>query len=154
MNIYDTMKQLGIELPTAPAALGLYSPVREFSEHLLYTSGILPMKDGKPAFIGKLGKDLTVEQGQEAARLSLLNLLSAVQAAIGDLSRIKRFVKILGFVACTSDFFDQPAVLNGASRLLIDLFGEEAGKAARAAVGVLALPGNSPVEIEAVIELY
>ncbi len=154
MDVYENIKKAGIELPAPPSPAGIYNPVREFSDKLLYTSGIGPIKDGKAAVTGKLGGELDISQGQDAARVTILNLLSAVQVVIGDLNKIKRIVKVLGFVASTDDFFDQPKVMNAASQILIDIFGEEKGKAARSAIGVNVLPMNIPVEIEAVIELY
>jgi enamine deaminase RidA (YjgF/YER057c/UK114 family) len=153
MCVYERMKQLGIDLPQPPPPGGIYFPAKLFAENMLYTSGAGPIVDGKPAFTGKVGKDLTLSQGQEAARLTMLNILAAVQARIGDLNRIKSFVKILGFVASSEDFYDQPQVINGASQLLVDIFGEQAGKAARSAIGTHVLPGNIPVEIEVLIEL-
>ena len=154
MDVYDNIKKAGIKIPNPPAPAGIYTPVREFSDKLLYTSGIGPLKDGKALMTGKLGGELDIQQGQEAARITIVNLISAVEAAIGDLNKIKRIVKVLGFVASTNDFCDQPKVMNGASQILIDIFGEEKGKAARSAIGVNVLPMNIPVEIEAVIELY
>lgn len=154
MDVYDNIKKAGIELPAPPGAAGIYTPVREFSDRMLYTSGIGPIKDGKAVVTGKLGAELDITQGQEAARITILNLISAVEVVIGDLNKIKRIVKVLGFVASSNDFFDQPKVMNAASQLLIDIFGEEKGKAARSAIGVNVLPMNIPVEIEAVIELY
>ncbi len=153
MCIYDRLKELGLELPEAPQSAGIYFRTREFGTNMLYTSGIGPMKDGVPVIKGKVGGDVSLEQGREAARYTMLNLLAVVQEAVGDLNRIKRFVKVLGFVACTQEFYEQPQVMNAASQLLIDIFGEERGKAARSAVGTNALPGNIPVEIEALIEM-
>lgn len=110
------------------------------------------MRDGEVAFRGKVGSELLVEQGQEAARLCLLNILAALQGSDISLNSVKRVVKLTGFVQCAPDFYEQPKVLNAASELLTEIFGE-AGRHARAAVGVTALPLNAAVEIEAIFEI-
>ncbi|MDY3825563.1 MAG: RidA family protein [Lachnospiraceae bacterium] len=152
MSIIETkLKELGITLPTPPAKGGLYTPVMEFGDHLLYCSGCGPQVNGT-SIDGKLGKDLSVEQGQEAAYRCMLNLLANLNAKLGNLDRIKRFVKVLAFVNSTDDFVQQPQVVNGGSQLLLDLFGEERGLPARTAMGVNATPGNIAVEIEVLVE--
>lgn len=151
MDVYAKMKEMGIALPTPPAKGGLYTPVVEFSDHLLYCSGCGPQLEGT-SVEGKLGRDLTVEQGQEAARRCMLNLLANLDAKLGNLNRIKRFVKVLAFVNSADDFAQQPQVVNGGSQLLMDLFGEERGLPARTAIGVNATPGNIAVEIELLAE--
>lgn len=151
MDVYAKMKEMGIALPTPPAKGGLYTPVVEFGNHLLYCSGCGPQLEGT-SVEGKLGRDLTVEQGQEAARRCMLNLLANLDAKLGDLNRIKRFVKVLAFVNSADDFAQQPQVVNGGSQLLMDLFGEERGLPARTAIGVNATPGNIAVEIELLAE--
>ncbi len=151
MDVYEKMKELGIELPPPPKKGGLYTPVVEFGNKLLYCSGCTP-RIGDDQVYGKLGQDLTVEEGQNAAKRCMLNLLSNIQAQIGDLNRIRRFVKVLAFVNCTADFTQQPQVINGGSQVLLDLFGEERGLPARTAVGTNALPGNVAVEIELLAE--
>lgn len=151
MDVYAKMKEMGIALPTPPAKGGLYTPVVEFGDHLLYCSGCGPQLEGT-SVEGKLGRDLTVEQGQEAARRCMLNLLANLDAKLGDLNRIKRFVKVLAFVNSADDFAQQPQVVNGGSQLLMDLFGEERGLPARTAIGVNATPGNIAVEIELLAE--
>ena len=153
MNVNDKMVEMGISIPNPPPPGGIYSPAVEFSSNLVYSSGCGPQVDGKPLFLGKLGSDLTLEQGQQAGVACMKNVLSVVRQQIGDLSRIKRVVKILALVASDNNFYDQPAVMNPASQLLMDIFGEEAGKAARSAIGVNVLPGNIPVEIEVLFEL-
>lgn len=153
MNVNDSMKELGISIPTPTPPGGIYSPAVEFNNNLVYSSGCGPQVDGKPIYLGKLGKDLTLEQGQQAGIACIKNVLSVVRELIGDLDRIKRVVKILALVSSDNDFYDQPAVINPASQLLIDIFGEETGKAARSAIGVNVLPGNIPVEIEVLFEL-
>lgn len=150
-DIYELLKEKGITLPPPPAKGGLYTPVVEFGDHLLYCSGCGPQLNGGN-IVGKLGKDLTLEQGQEAARNCMLNLLANLHAKIGDLNRIKRFVKVLAFVNSTDDFKQQPQVVNGGSQLLLDLFGEERGLPARTAMGVNATPGDIAVEIEVLVE--
>lgn len=150
-NIETKLKELGITLPTPPAKGGLYTPVMEFGDHLLYCSGCGPQVNGT-SIDGKLGKDLSVEQGQEAAYRCMLNLLANLNAKLGNLDRIKRFVKVLAFVNSTDDFVQQPQVVNGGSQLLLDLFGEERGLPARTAMGVNATPGNIAVEIEVLVE--
>ena len=151
MDVYAKMKEMGIALPTPPAKGGLYTPVVEFGDHLLYCSGCGPQLEGT-SVEGKLGRDLTVEQGQEAARRCMLNLLANLDAKLGDLNRIKRFVKVLALVNSADDFAQQPQVVNGGSQLLMDLFGEERGLPARTAIGVNATPGNIAVEIELLAE--
>ncbi len=154
MDIYERLRELGLELPAPPPAGGVYMPVKEFGDNLVYTSGIGPLRDGKPAYVGKVGKDLSLEEAQEAAALTTLNILSVLHRDLGNLNRIKSIVKMLGFVASSEDFHDQPKVLNASTELLIKIFGEKAGKPARSAIGTNVLPGNIPVEIELLIEVY
>ena len=151
-DVYERMKELSVTLPQPPAKGGVYTPVMEFGDHLLYCSGCgNDIGDGKQ-LLGKVGKDLTLEQGQQAARSCMLNLLANLQDKLGDLNRIKRCVKVLAFVNCTDDFTQQPQVVNGGSQLLFDLFGEEKGLPARTAMGTNSCPGNIPVEIEMLVE--
>jgi enamine deaminase RidA (YjgF/YER057c/UK114 family) len=145
------MKELGISLPPPPAKGGLYTQARPFMGNLIYTSGCGPVV-GEPVK-GRLGADFTVEQGQQHARNCMLNVLAVLQAEIGDLNRVKSVVKILTFVNSTDDFYDQPMVANGGSQLLLDIFGETVGLPARSAIGVNTLPGNIPVETEALFEI-
>ena len=152
MDIYQKLKAMGLELPQPPAAGGIYTPVLPFAGKLCYMSGCGPAAELWDKR-GKLGCELTIEEGQQAARAAALNLLSVLHRDLGDLNRIKRWVKVLGFVAGTADFYDQPAVMNGASALICELFGDERGKPARSAIGAPSLPGNIAVEIEALIEL-
>lgn len=153
MCIYERMKELGIELPKPTVPMGVYFPAKEFGEKFIYISGQGPIVDGKPLYVGKVGKELSLKEGQKAAYACMLNILSVLNEKIKDLNRIKSVVKILGFVACTDDFYDQPKVINAASQLLVDIFGEEIGKASRSAVGTNVLPSNIPVEIEALFEI-
>lgn len=151
-DVYERMKELGVTLPQPPVKGGVYTPVMEFGDHLLYCSGCgNDIGDGKQ-LIGKVGRELTLEQGQQAARSCMLNLLANLQDKLGDLNRIKRCVKVLAFVNCTDDFTQQPQVVNGGSQLLFDLFGEEKGLPARTAMGTNSCPGNIPVEIEMLVE--
>jgi enamine deaminase RidA (YjgF/YER057c/UK114 family) len=151
MDVYERMKELGIILPKAPPKGGVYAPVKEFGHGLVYVSGCGP-NIAEPVK-GKLGKEFTVGQGQEFARNCMLNVLAVLQANIGDLGKIKNCVKILTLVAGTEDFYDQPAVANGGSQLLIDIFGPEIGTPSRSAIGVNALPNNMPVETEGLFEI-
>jgi enamine deaminase RidA (YjgF/YER057c/UK114 family) len=151
-DVYTRLRELNLELPAPPTVGGLYTPAMPFAENLLYLSGVGPNIPGRTQYSGKVGKDLTIAQGQEAAKAAALNLLANLQAAVGDLNRVKKIVKVLGFVNCGPDFYEQPQVINGASALFIELFGES-GRAARSAVGMVALPTNIPVEIEALVEL-
>ncbi|MBV8537008.1 MAG: RidA family protein [Alphaproteobacteria bacterium] len=146
------LKELGITLPEAPMPVANYVPsVR--SGNLLFVSGQVPMEGGKPQFIGKVGREFKIEEGQKAARLCALNVIAQVRAALGgDLDRVKRCVRVGGFVNCTPEFGDQPQVINGASDLFVQVFGD-AGKHARAAVGVSALPRGVAAEVEAVFEV-
>lgn len=151
-DIYEKMKELGITLPTPPAKGGVYTPVMEFGDHLLYCSGCGPnIGDGKE-YVGKVGKDLTLEEGQKAAYNCMLNLLANLDAKLGNLNKIKRCVKVLGFVNSADDFYQHPQVINGGSNLLLELLGEEKGLPARTAMGTNATPGNIAVEIEMLVE--
>lgn len=151
-NIEKRMEELGIVLPKAPVPVAAYLPSVVFDGNLVYVSGQDCRKDGKLVHEGKLGRELTVEQGVECSRQSMLNCLAALKYSIGDFDRVERIVKVLGFVASAPGFGEQPYVLNGASNLLIDIFGEN-GKHARAALGTNELPFGTPVEIEMIVEL-
>ncbi len=152
-DVYKKIKELGVELPTAPAKGGVYSPVKRFGNNLLYCSGCGPKISDTETVVGTLGLDLSVEQGGKAAYNCMLNLLANLEKELGDLNKIKSFVKVLAFVRSASDFVDQPAVVNYGSQLLVDIFGEEAGLPARSAIGTNALPGGIAVEIEVVVEI-
>ena len=153
VNLNKTLEKHGLTMPNPPAKGGIYEPVKEFGGNFCYLSGFTPTFNGEVRWTGRVGGELTLEQGQEAARICALNLLAHLNAKYGSLEKIKRFVKMLVFVAGTDTFFEQPKVANGASELLVDIFGEEIGCSARSAVGVYTLPGNAPVEIEALVEL-
>ena len=145
------LTKLGLVLPAAPAPAASYVPFTR-SGSLLLVSGQLPMQDGKLAFVGKIGAELTLEQGQAAARLCAINILAQIKAASGDLDRVARVLRLVGYVASTPDFTDQHKVVNGASELIATVL-DEAGRHARTAVGVAALPLNAAVEVEATVEL-
>ena len=153
MDVYERMNELGIVLPEAPGRGGVYAPVKEFAGNLAYISGCGPQNGSKNTYIGKLGQELTLEQGQAAARNAILNVLAVLDRDLCDLNRVKKFVKLLAFVSSASDFYQQPQVVNPASELLASIWGEEGGCAARSAIAVNALPGNIAIEIEALIEL-
>lgn len=151
MDIYERMKQLHIVLPKPPAKGGLYSPAQRFGRGLVYISGCGPVLDAPIS--GKLGRDFTAQQGQTFARNCMLNVLAVLEAEIGDLRKVRTLVKLLTMVSSASDFYDQPLVANGGSQLLMDLFGPELTAPARSAIGVNVLPGNIPVETEALFEI-
>jgi enamine deaminase RidA (YjgF/YER057c/UK114 family) len=151
VGIEQKLKELEIILPQSPKPMANYVPVAR-TGNLLFVSGHGPYNDGKTKISGKIGQELTLEEGYQTARNVALNCLASVQAAVGSLDKIKRVVKVLGMVNCTEDFKDQPKVINGCSDLLVSIFGE-AGKHARSAVGVQALPNQIPVEIEMILEI-
>lgn len=146
------IKELGLELPPPPKLGGVYKPVL-VADKFLYVSGQGPVKSDGTLMTGKLGDDMGLEEGKLAARQVGLAMLSTIKEHFGELNRIKRLVKVLGMVNCTSDFQQQPAVINGFSELMAEVFGEDNGIGVRSAVG-MTLPSNIPVEIEAMFELY
>lgn len=150
MTISKKITSLGYTLPEAPAPVGAYVQCVR-SGNLLFLSGGISIVGDKKIF-GKVGRDINVEEGQEAARLCVLNRLAVVQAEIGSLDKVKRIVALNGFVNSGEDFYDHPAVMNGASNLLIDIFGEK-GKHTRTALGAPALPLNVAVELNLVVEV-
>lgn len=151
MSVEDRLAELGLSLPTVTAPAGAYVPTVQTGS-LVFTAGQIPVVDGEMQFPGKLGENVSVEQGQQAARICALNALAALKAELGSLDRVRRVVKVLGFVASAPGFTQQPQVMNGASELLVEVFGP-AGKHARSAVGVAALPMDAPVEVELVVEV-
>ena len=142
---------LKLTLPTLAAPAGVYIPAVR-SGDLVWTSGQLPLVDGALLVTGKVGAEVSAEVAKDLAEICALNALAAVKAHLGDLARVRRVVKVVGFVASSPDFTGQPGVINGASELLGAVFGEE-GRHARSAVGVAALPLNAPVEVEIVVEV-
>jgi enamine deaminase RidA (YjgF/YER057c/UK114 family) len=150
MSASARLKELGIELPEVAKPLASYLPAVR-SGNLVYTSGQLPMQAGKLAATGKLGDDVTPEQGKALARICTLNALAAVDSLVG-VDAVTQVVKVVGFVASAPGFTGQPDVVNGASHLLGEVFGDH-GSHARSAVGVAELPLDSPVEVELVVEV-
>jgi enamine deaminase RidA (YjgF/YER057c/UK114 family) len=143
------LKEKNIVLPAETASLGNYVNAVQ-TGNLLYVSGTIAGANWSPK--GKLGKEVTPEQGYQAARQAGINSLARVRGAIGSLDRVKRVVKVVGMVNSAEDFSDQPKVVNGVSDLLVEVFGESVGRHARSAVGMAGLPGNSPVEVELILE--
>ena len=152
MSAESKLAELGIELPKAPKPMGVYKPVVVVGG-MAYLSGHGPLQDDGSLVTGRLGDDLDVQAGYDAARLTGLGILATLQNQLGSLDRVKRLVKLLGLVRSTDDFDQQPAVINGCSELFRDVFGEDAGVAARSALGTNALPGKIAVEIEAIFEV-
>ena len=152
MDIYARLKELGLELPELPPKGGIYKPVKQVS-NMLYVSGQGATVKGVPAIVGHVGAEKTIEEGQDAARLCVMNCLSTLHDYLGDLNRIKSVVKILGFVASAPGFNMQPKVMDGASALLRDIFGEDNGIGARSAIGTNELPGGITVEVEFIFEV-
>jgi enamine deaminase RidA (YjgF/YER057c/UK114 family) len=150
-NPESRIKELGLELPPAPKPMGVYKPVLVIG-NFLYVSGQGPLKSDGTLIKGKLGKELGLDEGKLAARQVGLTMLSTIKAQIGDLKKIKRLVKTLGMVNSTPDFEQHPAVINGFSELMAEIFGEDNGVGVRSAVGMI-LPANIAVEIEAMFEL-
>ena len=147
----ERLQELGVSLPAPAVPVAAYVPCVR-TGNLVYVSGQVPVAEGRPTHVGHLGAEVDLEAGRAAARPCAVNVLAALKAELGELSRVRRVVKVTGFVACTADFTDHPKVVNAASELFGDTFGE-AGRHARAAVGVPALPLGVPVEVEAIIEV-
>jgi len=147
----ENLKKSGIELPVPQKPVANYvNAVR--TGNLIFLAGKGPSKPDGSLITGKVGKDLTVQQGYEAARLTAINQLAVLKAELGSLNKVKRIVKVLGMVNCSEDFTDQPKVINGYSDLMVEIFGEK-GKHARSAVGMYALPMNIAVEVEMIVEV-
>jgi enamine deaminase RidA (YjgF/YER057c/UK114 family) len=150
-EVEKRLREAGWELPQLRAPIGIYHGAMQ-TGNLLYLSGHGPIKDDERVFIGKVGKDLTVEEAQQAAELVTINALRTIKEAVGDLDRVERVVKLLGFVHSAPGFGDQPKVIDAASRLLVTAFGEK-GEHARTAVGMSELPFGISVEIEMILEI-
>lgn len=150
-RIETQISEIGLTLPEVAAPAGAYVPALEVGE-LVYTSGQLPIVDGKLAVTGTLGAEVDVATGYDAARIAALNALAAIKSVIGDLDNIEQIVKMTGFVNSAPDFTDHPKVINGASEFLREVFGQR-GAHTRSAVGVAALPMNTPVEIELIVKV-
>lgn len=151
-KIENRLKEMGIQIPETPVPVAEYLPSVIFDGNMVYVSGQDCRKNGKLLHEGKLGAELSIEQGKECARQSILNCLAALKYSIGDFDRVERIVKVLGFVASAPGFGGQPYVINGASELLTEVFGDR-GRHARAALGTNELPFGTPVEIEMIVEL-
>lgn len=151
MSVEARLKDLGITLPPAPAGVGAYVPwVR--TGNLVITSGQLPWRDGKLAYTGKLGAEVSIEQGYEAARICAINAIAQLKSAVGDLDRVERIVRLEGFVHAAPGFHEHPKVLNSASELFLTVFGER-GKHARTALGINEMPLNAAVQIAVMAEV-
>jgi enamine deaminase RidA (YjgF/YER057c/UK114 family) len=144
------LKELGVSIPDVPPAAGAYVPAVQ-SGQLVFCSGQGPYKDGVQAYVGQVGSEVSLEDAYKAARIAGLNCLAEICSVIGSVNNIARVVQIRGFVNSDPQFHDQPKVVNGASELMLEIFGE-AGKHARCALGTSNLPGNIPVEVEMVVE--
>jgi enamine deaminase RidA (YjgF/YER057c/UK114 family) len=150
-KVEEKILELGLELPKISTPIASYIPAKKVG-NLVFTSGQLPMVNGELTNTGFLGKEVSIEDANRAAQVCTLNALAAVKGLIGDLDLIKSIIRVVGYVASTPEFTKQPAVVNGASDLLLQIFGDE-GKHARSAIGVSALPLNAPVEIELTVEI-
>jgi enamine deaminase RidA (YjgF/YER057c/UK114 family) len=151
MTAAQRLAELGLELPVPPTPVANYVPVRQAGD-LAFASGQTPTRDGVLVLTGKLGRDVTVEEGQRCAELAVLNCLAALNQHLGSLDGILAVIKLTGYVASAEGFGNQPAVINGASLLLERVLGD-AGRHARAAIGVAELPGNAPVEVDLIVQI-
>jgi enamine deaminase RidA (YjgF/YER057c/UK114 family) len=149
-NYEKKMHELGVRVPELPPAAGAYVPAVR-SGNLVFCSGQGPYREGAMAFVGRVGQEVTPEQAYEAARIAVLNCLAEACTLIGSVNNVRRIVQVRGFVNSAPDFHEQPKVINGASDLLLEIFGEQ-GRHARAALGTSSLPFNIPVEVELVLE--
>ena len=153
--IEEKILALGIELPNAPRSVGSYVQVA-ITGNLVFVSGQIPVEPGsipmQVKFKGKVGKDISLEEGQEAARLCTINALAQLKSALGSLEKIRKFVKVSGFVNCDASFSNHPQIINGASDFIVQLFGEK-GRHSRSAIGASSLPLDSAVEIEFIVEI-
>lgn len=152
-NASQNFAQTGLTLPLAPTPMGVYKPFLIDGSHL-YVSGHGPLKNDGTMMIGRVGDTLNIEEGKNAAQQVGLTILATIVSSLGSLDRVKRVIKVLGMVSCTADFEKHPYVINGCSELFKKIWGEENGVGVRSAVGMGSLPGNIPVEIEALFELY
>jgi enamine deaminase RidA (YjgF/YER057c/UK114 family) len=152
-NASQNFAQTGLTLPPAPTPMGVYKPFLIGGNHL-YVSGHGPLKNDGTMMTGRVGDTLDIEEGKNAAQQVGLTILSTIVSNLGSLDKVKRVIKVLGMVSCTPDFEKHPYVINGCSELFKKIWGEENGVGVRSAVGMGSLPGNIPVEIEALFELY
>ena len=149
--IDEKLASLNIILPTPPKPVGSYVPV-VVTGKLAFVSGQIPIKDGKVAFLGKVPKNLTIEEAQKAAKLCIINALAQLKIELGSLDRVSKIVRVSGFVNSATEFTEQPKVINAASNLLYDIFGSK-GQHSRVAIGVASLPLNSCVEVDMIVEI-
>ena len=152
MSPEENFAQLNLQLPPAPAPMGVYKPCVIDGKHC-YVSGHGPLLEDKKMIIGRVGADMNMDEGKQAARQVGLTILATLKANLGSLNKIKRVIKVLGMVNCTPDFQKHPYVINGCSELFAQIWGEQNGVGVRSAVGMGSLPDNIPVEIEALFEL-
>ncbi|MBW8352009.1 RidA family protein [Bacillus sp. IITD106] len=151
MDIYENLKKLNLEIPELPIPVASYIPAKMYND-LVFSSGQTGTVKQNLKYEGKLGTDLSIEIGKESAKLALLNCLAEIEYTIGDLNKVKEIIKITGFVASGKNFGNQPEVIEGASSLLLSIFGKK-GEHARSAIGVAELPYNAPVEIEMIVRV-
>ena len=151
MKIETKIKELGLSLPEVPKPVGEYIPAKKVG-NLVFSAGHGPIKEGKFAYVGKVGREVSIEEGYEAAKICAINCLAAIKSVIGSLDNIDEIIKLKGFVNSASDFYRQPEVMNGASELIVKIFGEK-GKHARSALGTSVLPFNIPVEVEMIVKI-
>lgn len=152
MSFEQRLTELGLTLPTPPKPVATYVPFVQVG-NLLFLSGVVPSRDGQIMYQGKVGREVSKQEAFEATKLTLLNALANIRLALDSLDRVKRIVKMTGYVASHEGFVEQPFVINGASDLLVEIFGD-AGRHARVAVGVAELPLGVPVELELIVEVY
>ena len=151
MKIEKKIKEIGLILPEVPKPIAEYIPAKKMG-NLVFTSGQGPIKDGKFVYVGKVGGEVSIEEGYECAKMCALNCLAAIKSVIESLDEIDEVIKIKGYVNSTPDFYRQPEVVNGASELIVKIFGEK-GKHTRSALGTSVLPGNIPVELEMTVSI-
>jgi enamine deaminase RidA (YjgF/YER057c/UK114 family) len=152
MSAEDKLKQLGLQLPPAPRPAGVYKPLVVVG-NMAYVSGHGPLQNDESMITGRIGAEIDVQGGYQAARQTGLAILATIRQYLGSINRVRRVVKLLGMVNCTSDFQQHPAVINGCSELFRELWGDDRGVGARSAVGMGSLPGNIATEIEAIFEI-
>ena len=153
MLIEKRLEELGLALPERPEGGGIYSQVKKYGDGLIFIAGCGPTLDGVKKYVGRVGCELTLEEGREAARDCMLNILASVKDSVGDLDHISDFLKMTVYVACGPDFQDSPKVANGATELLIQLYGDRAVLPVRTAVGVNSLTDGFPVEIDVILSV-
>ena len=151
MTVEENLQRLGVTLPTAPRPVGSYVPACQTGD-LVFVSGVLPFQEGKILQPGKVGRDLSIDEGKANARIAIINALAILQQELGNLSRISRVVRLTGHVASAEGFGDQPAVINGASDFLVEVFGEK-GRHARLALGAFELPLHASIELELIVQV-